>query len=89
MGKMKRRIQTAWKVLTGKQCLLGDAKSNIVYVQASGPDGKIVQLVPWRDQILALDSNGSILLIHTGYNNLDPMIQLWMHEPRVSRWGMS
>ena len=39
MDKWKRRIATAWKVLTGKQCLLGDAKSNIVYVQASGPDG--------------------------------------------------
>ena len=85
MSKWKRRIATVWKVLTGKQCLLGDAKSNIVYVQASGPDGKIVQLIPWRDQILALDNNGSILLIHTGYDNLDPMIQLWMQEPRIIR----
>jgi hypothetical protein len=86
MGKMKRRIQTAWMVLTGKQCLLGDAKSNIVYVQASGPDGKIVQLVPWRDQILALDNNGSILVIEAGYDrDLFPTIQLWMDSPRVSR----
>ena len=86
MGKMKRRIATAWKVLTGKQCLLGDAKSNIVYVQASGPDGKIVQLVPWRDQILALDNNGSILVIEAGYDrDLFPTIQLWMDSPRVSR----
>ena len=85
MNKWKRRIKTAWMVLTGKQCLLGDAKSNIVYVQASGPDGKIVQLVPWRDQILALDNNGSILLINCGYDLNWPIIQLWMKEPRVSR----
>jgi hypothetical protein len=85
MNKWKRRIATAWKVLTGKQCLLTDAATKVVYVQRDGPNGKIVQLVPWRDQILALDNNGSILLIHTGYDNLDPMIQLWMHEPRVSR----
>jgi hypothetical protein len=65
---------------------LGDAKSNIVYVQASGPDGKIVQLVPWRDQILALDNNGSILVIEAGYDrDLFPTIQLWMDSPRVSR----
>jgi hypothetical protein len=83
MNKWKRRIATAWKVLTGKQCLLGDAKSNIVYVQASGPDGKIVQLVPWRDQILALDSNGSILLIKCDYDPSMPTIQLWMQEPRL------
>jgi len=76
MNKWKRRIATAWKVLTGKQCLLTDAATKVVYVQRDGPNGKIVQLVPWRDQILALDSNGSILLIHTGYDNLDPMIQL-------------
>jgi len=83
MAKWKRRIHTAWKVLTGKQCLLTDATSKIVYVRDSGPDGKIVQLVPWRDQILALDNNGSILLIDSGYNPTFPTISLWMKEPRV------
>jgi hypothetical protein len=83
MRKWKRRFQTAWKVLTGKQCLLADATQKIVYVQNSGPDGKIVQLVPWRDQILALDNNGSILLIASDFNETFPSIQLWMKEPRV------
>ena len=83
MRKWKRRFQTAWKVLTGKQCLLADATQKIVYVQNSGPDGKIVQLVPWRDQILALDNNGSILLIASDFNGTFPSIQLWMKEPRV------
>ncbi len=83
MRKWKRRFQTAWKVLTGKQCLLADATQKIVYVQNSGPDGKIVQLVPWRDQILALDNNGSILLIDSDFNRTFPSIQIWMKEPRV------
>ena len=82
MTKWKLRFKTAWKVLTGKQCLLADATQKIVYVQNSGPDGKIVQLVPWRDQILALDNNGSILLIDADFHAI-PYIQLWMKEPRV------
>jgi hypothetical protein len=82
--KWKRRIATAWKVLMGKQCLLTDAATQIVYVRDSGPDGKIIQLVPWRDQILALDNNGSILIIEAGYDReLFPKFQLWMQEPRV------
>jgi hypothetical protein len=83
LSKWQRRIQTAWKVLTGQQCLLTDAATNLVYVRDSGPDGKIVQLIPWRDQVLALDSNGSILLIDAGYNPAFPTIQLWMKEPRI------
>jgi hypothetical protein len=83
MKKWKRRIQTAWKVLTGKQCLLTDAATKVVYVQSDGPNGKIVQLIPWRDQILALDNNGSILLINPAYDPTLPQIQLWMKEPRV------
>jgi hypothetical protein len=83
MGKWKRRFQTAWKVLTGEQCLLTDAATRIVYVQYPGRDGQIVQLVPWRDQILAFDNNGSILLIDSDFNGTFPSIQIWMKEPRV------
>jgi hypothetical protein len=82
MTKWKLRIKTAWDVLLGRKCLLTTATQQIIYVHSSGPDGKIVQLVPWRDQILALDNNGSILLIDADSHAI-PYIQLWMKEPRV------
>ena len=84
MKSWKLRIKTAWDVLRGRKCLLTAATQQIIYVHSSGPEGKIVQLVPWRDQILALDSNGSILLIDSDYSSTFPIIQLWMKEPRVS-----
>ena len=82
MRKWKRRFQTAWKVLTGEQCLLADATQKIVYVQNSGPDGKIVQLVPWRDQILALDNTGAIWIIDNTYGSSFFQIQHVMESPR-------
>ena len=69
----------------GQMCLLTDAATKTVYVRDSGPDGKIVQLIPWRDQILALDSNGSILLIDSSYNPASPTVSLWMEEPRIRK----
>jgi alpha-tubulin suppressor-like RCC1 family protein len=60
MRSWKRRIATAWKVLTGKQCLLTDAATRFVYVQHPGRDGQIVQLATYQDRILALDNNGDV-----------------------------
>lgn len=80
MRDWKRRIRVAWEVLIGKKCLLTDAK--VVYVQSAGPEGKLVQLVPWRDQVLALDNNGSIWLMDFGYRSLDVKIQFLMESPR-------
>jgi hypothetical protein len=86
VNKWQSRIATAWKVLTGRHLLLTDAKTKVVYVQSDGPSGKIVQLIPWRDQLLALDNNGSILQIATGFDrDLYPAIQMWMREPRFPR----
>ncbi len=86
MRKWKRRFQTAWKVLTGKQCLLADATQKIVYVQNSGPDGKIVQLVTYRDCILALDNNGAIwALTELTYGSGDFQISFLMESPRLRR----
>ena len=77
VAKWRQRIATAWKVLTGQQCLLTDAKMKVVYIQSDGPSGKIVQLIPWRDQLLALDNNGSILEIEAGYDrDLYPLIKI-------------
>ncbi len=86
MRKWKRRFQTAWKVLTGKQCLLADATQKIVYVQNSGPDGKIVQLVPYQDRILVLDNNGAIWrLRELEYGSSNFQIQFLMESPRLRR----
>jgi hypothetical protein len=82
MNKWKRRIATAWMVLTGKQCRLTDATERIIYVHDAGPQGKIVQLVPWRDQILALDNNGTILLIDCPYESINIQVRTIMKSPR-------
>ena len=82
MKDWARRIKVAWQVLIGRKCLLTDARTQTVYVQSSGPEGKLVQLVPWRDQILALDNTGSIWLMDCGYSPLDIKIQFLMESPR-------
>lgn len=83
MKKWKRRILTAWWVLIGKQCLLTSATSQTIYVHDSGPEGKIVQLAPFRDEILGLDNKGSIWLMRSMYGNpFDFQIQLLVESPR-------
>jgi len=82
MKDWKRRIRVAWEVLIGKKHLLTDARTQVVYVQSAGPEGKLVQLVPWRDQVLALDNSGSIWLMDFGYGSLDVRIQFLMESPR-------
>ena len=54
MKELKNRLLTAWWVLIGRKCLLTAATQQTIYVREPGRDGQIVQLVPWRDQILAL-----------------------------------
>lgn len=84
MKGWKRRIKTTWQVLCGKKCLLTDAANKIIYVQDAGPSGKIVQLQPWRDQILVLDNNGSIWLMdETMYGSGDFHFRLVMDAPRM------
>ena len=85
MSDWKRRIRVAWQVLTGSKCLLTDATNQVVYVQSAGPEGKLVQLLSWRDQVLALDNNGSIWMLSADFSSTFPTIQLWMDQPTVRR----
>ena len=86
MSDWKRRIRVAWQVLSGKKCLLTDARSQVIYVQSAGPEGKIVHLLNWRDQVLALDNNGSIWLMdETMYGSRDFHFQLVADAPRMYR----
>ena len=82
MKDWKRRIKAAWQVLIGKKCLSIEGRVQTVYVQNSGPEGKLVQLVPWREQVLALDNTGAIWLMDFGYGSLDVRIQFLMESPR-------
>jgi len=82
MSDWKRRIRVAWQVLCGRKCLLTDASNKVIYVQDSGPEGKFVQLMPWRDQVLALDNNGRIWMLDLSYGVNDFKVQLVMESPR-------
>jgi alpha-tubulin suppressor-like RCC1 family protein len=86
MRSWKRRIATAWKVLTGKQCLLTDAATRFVYVQHPGRDGQIVQLATSQDRILALDNNGDVWMMRElEYGSSNFQIQFLMESPRRRR----
>lgn len=84
MKELKNRLLTAWWVLIGKRCLLTAATQQVIYVQEPGRDGHIVQLVTYRDCILALDNNGSIwALTELTYGSGDFQISFLMKSPMV------
>lgn len=55
---MIRRIKAALAVLTGKIYIPSVPKT--IYVQTSHPENQFVQLLAWRDTVLALDAQGKI-----------------------------
>lgn len=85
MKNWDRRIRVAWEVLIGKKCLLTDAATKVVYVQDSGPEGKLVQLLYFEGRIIGLDNNGSLWQITADISHTFPTIQLWMDQPTVRR----
>lgn len=55
---MIRRIKTAWTVLTGKIYIPKVPKT--IYVNDVGNPNRFVQLLNFRDEIIALDASGTI-----------------------------
>ena len=83
MKELKTRLLTAWWVLIGRKCLLTAATQQTIYVREPGRDGQIVQLVTYRDCILALDNNGSIwALTELTYGSGDFQISFLMESLR-------
>ena len=81
MRQWKLRIKTAWDVLLGRKCLLTAATQQVIYVREGRP-GTIVQLTYYRDDILALDNDGTIWLMKSGYRSNEFQIQRLMESPR-------
>jgi hypothetical protein len=42
---------------------------------------RIVQLMAWRDETLALTETGDIYVVRVAYNGQDPVIELLMYNP--------
>ena len=65
---MFTRLRQAWRVLRGKVYV--PSASKVIYVQSNKPPNTFVQLLVWRDEVLALDESGSIWKLdsqHDGY----------------------
>lgn len=56
---MFTRLRQAWTVLTGR-IGLPDHLPNTIYVQSGQANNQFVQLLAWRDTIIALDAQGKI-----------------------------
>ena len=52
-----RRIKAAWCFLTGKYPI---NKTQTIYVESGKSENQFVQLLAWRDTVLALDAQGKI-----------------------------
>lgn len=61
---MFQRIKAAWRFLTGKYPV---NKIPSVYVHDGGPENRFVQLLAWRDTVLALDAQGKIWELRSDY----------------------
>ena len=55
---MFTRLKQAWRVLRGK--LYIPSGSNVIYVEQSKANNQFVQLLAWRDTVIALDAQGKI-----------------------------
>lgn len=74
------RLKFAWRILTRKGLY---EPRNVSYVSNVEPENKFVQLIPYRDQLLALDAQGKIWVIETGYGfSREAHYQLFMESPR-------
>ena len=64
---MFTKIKQAWQVLQGKAYVSSYPKT--IYVQSGKADNQFVQLLSWRDSVLALDAQGKIweLRAEVGY----------------------
>ena len=64
---MFTRLKQAWQVLQGKVYVSSYPKT--IYVQSGKADNQFVQLLSWRDSVLALDAQGKIweLRAEVGY----------------------
>ncbi len=57
---MINRIRTAWLVLTGNLNPFVVPHQKTVYVESGKSENQFVQLLAWRDTVLALDAQGKI-----------------------------
>ena len=55
---MFNRIRAAWRVLTGN--LFVGPYPKTIYVESGKAENQFVQLLAWRDTVLALDAQGKI-----------------------------
>jgi hypothetical protein len=55
---MFTRLKRVWKVLRGKE--YGYPPSEVIYVKSGKAENQFVQLLAWRDTVLALDAQGKI-----------------------------
>ena len=55
---MFNRLKQAWRVLRGKVYVPLDSK--VIYVESEKSNNQFVQLLAWRDTIIALDAQGKI-----------------------------
>ena len=55
---MFTRLKVAWTILTGKVYIPKTPQT--IYVKSGLPDNQFVQLLAWRDTVLALDAEGKI-----------------------------
>jgi hypothetical protein len=59
---MFTKLKQAWQVLQGKVYVSSYPKT--IYVQSGKADNQFVQLLNWRDSVLALDAQGKIWLLN-------------------------
>lgn len=55
---MFTRLKQAWRVLRGRG--YGYNPSKVIYVERNRAENQFVQLLAWRDTVLALDAQGKI-----------------------------
>ena len=62
---MKEKLKLIWKILTGKMYV--SPKSEVIYVHDNKANNQFVQLLAWRDTIIALDAQGKIWELRQDY----------------------
>ena len=75
---MIQRLKKAWAVLRNKTRL----PETIYVYPAEHNTNKFVQLVPWRDSVLALDAEGKIWSLTAPYNDGYFVNQFIQESPR-------
>lgn len=62
---MFNRLKVTWAVLTGKLHATPGAK--VIYVESPKANNQFVQLLAWRDTIIALDAQGKLWELRQDY----------------------